>query len=83
LEKCDRFTISDVSILDCDGIGLWMKDCTRTVVSNCVIRDDREEKKATLSLKVEGGSGNWVKGSVLANGTEASKANAVLEGNRE
>jgi hypothetical protein len=82
LEKCDRFTVSDLSILDCDGIGLWMKDCTRTVVSNCLIRDDREEKKATFSLKVEGGSENWVKGNVFANGADAPGANAVLEQNR-
>jgi hypothetical protein len=83
LQKCDRFTVSDLSILDCDGVGLWMKDCTRTVVSNCLIRDDREEKKATLSLKVEGGSDNWVKGCVFANGSEAPKANVVSEGNRQ
>ena len=26
LEKCDRCTLTDVSVLDSDGIGLWMKD---------------------------------------------------------
>lgn len=83
LEKCDRFTVSDVSILDCDGIGLLMKDCTRTLVADCVIRDDRAEKKATLSLKVEGGKDNWIKGSVLANGTDVAKDAAALDGNRE
>jgi hypothetical protein len=83
LEKCDRFTVSGISVLDCDGIGLWMKDCTRSVVSDCVVRDDREEKKATLSLKVEGGKGNWIKGSVFTNGVEAEKDAGVVEGNRE
>jgi hypothetical protein len=75
--------VSGISILDCDGIGLSMKDCTRSMVSDCVIRDDREEKKATLSLKVEGGKDNWIKGSVFGNGAEAAKGAAVLEGNRE
>lgn len=85
LEKCDRFSVSDVSILDCDGIGLLMRECTRSVVSDCVIRDDREgeAKKGTLSLKVDGGSGNWVRGNVLANGVEAAKEAAATEGNRE
>ncbi len=83
LDRCDRFTVTDCSILDSDGIGLWMKDCTRTKVSDCVIRDDRDAKKATLSLKVEGGKENWIKGSVLANAVEAAAESAVLEGNRQ
>ncbi len=82
LEQCDRFTLTDVSVLDCDGIGLLLKDCTRTRVSDCVVRDDRAEKKATLSLKVEGGRENWVKGCVFANGVEAAKDTVLLEGNR-
>ena len=61
LEKCDRFTVRDLSILDCDGIGLLMKDCTRCKVSDCVIRDDREERKMTEPLKVEGGSENTIR----------------------
>jgi hypothetical protein len=84
LENCDRFTLADCSILDCDNIGLWMKNCTRTVVSGCVIRDDREgaSRKGTLALKMEGGKDNWVKGNVLAYGTEASKVSGTVEGNR-
>ncbi|MFZ4764815.1 MAG: right-handed parallel beta-helix repeat-containing protein [Roseimicrobium sp.] len=61
LEKCDRFTVRDLSILDCDGIGLWMKDCTRCMVSDCLIRDDRAEKMMTEALKVEGGGENVVR----------------------
>jgi hypothetical protein len=59
LEHCDRRTLYDVSTLDCDGVGLRMKDCTRGKVSDCVIRDDRPDKKATLSLVVEGGKDNF------------------------
>jgi hypothetical protein len=83
LEKCDRFTVSDLSILDCDRIGLHMKNCTRTRVSDCMIRDDRPEKKATLSLKLEGGKDNWIRGNILSNGIETAKDAAVLENNRE
>jgi len=84
LENCDRMTLTDLSVLDSDGIGLWMKDCTRCRVSDCVVRDDREgaEKHATLSLKVEGGKDNWIKGNIFTNGVEAGKESALLEGNR-
>jgi hypothetical protein len=82
MEKCDRCTVTDVSVLDSDGVGLWMKDCTRCKVSECLIRDDREEKKALLSLKLEGGKDNWIKGNVFTNGVEAAQGAAVTEGNR-
>jgi hypothetical protein len=74
-------TLTDLSILDSNGIGLWMKDCTHCKVSDCVIRDDRAEMKMTLSLKVEGGSDNWIKGSILANGADVTKDAALLEAN--
>ncbi|MEZ0388970.1 MAG: right-handed parallel beta-helix repeat-containing protein [Verrucomicrobium sp.] len=84
LDKCDRFTVTDCSILDCDNIGLWLKDCTRSKVSDCLVRDDRQHdaRKATLSLRVEGGKDNWIKGSVFSNGVKADDGVGVLEGNR-
>ncbi|HSJ02170.1 MAG TPA: right-handed parallel beta-helix repeat-containing protein, partial [Verrucomicrobium sp.] len=78
------FTVTDCSILDCDNIGLWLKDCTRSKVSDCLVRDDRQHdaRKATLSLLVEGGKDNWIKGSVFSNGVKADDGVGVLEGNR-
>ena len=81
LEKCDRCTVTDLSILDCDGIGLMLKDCTRCKVSDCVARDDREQKKAIKSFKLEGGKDNWVKGNIFPNGIEATKGAGIGEGN--
>ncbi len=72
-ENCNRCTITDCSIVDSDGIGLLMKNCTRTKVSDNVIRDDREEQKMNLSLKVEGGKDNTFDDNVLANGSEGVK----------
>jgi hypothetical protein len=84
LEKCDRCTLTDLSILDSDGISLLLKDCTRCKVSDCVVRDDRpgESKKSTRSLKVDGGKDNWIKGNLFADGVDATKDAALLEGNR-
>jgi len=70
LDGCRRFTVSDCSILDSDGVGLLLKNCSKTMVRGCVIRDDRESRKATHSLKVEGGNDNWIRDNWLANGVQ-------------
>ena len=75
LERCERFSVTDCSILDCDGIGLLLKDCVKTVVRGCMIRDDRMPPKATLSLKIEGeAGGNWVTHNWVPNGVEGEAA---------
>jgi hypothetical protein len=68
LDGCRRFTVSDCSIFDSDGVGLLLKNCSKTMVRGCVVRDDREPRKATHSLKVEGGADNWIHDNWLANG---------------
>lgn len=83
LEKCHRCTLTDLSILDSDGVGLLLKDCTRCKVSDCVITDDRAMKKATHALKVEGGKENWIRGNVFGNAVAAEKPAALLEGNQQ
>ncbi|MHA3772599.1 right-handed parallel beta-helix repeat-containing protein [Verrucomicrobiota bacterium sgz303538] len=70
LEQCTRCTVQDCSILDSDGLGLWLKDSKLCHVAGCVIRDDREEKKATLSFKQEGGKENWIQGNWLRDGAK-------------
>jgi hypothetical protein len=70
LDRCERFTVTDCSILDCDGIGLLLRDCAKTSIRGCVIRDDREPAKASLSFKVEGGSDLWARDNWLTNGID-------------
>ncbi len=79
LDQCSRCTVRDCSIFDCDGVGLWLKDCVRCEVTDCTIRDDREEKKATLSLKQEGGKENRVNRNWLVNGEEGIEKNQKPE----
>ena len=81
MEKCDRCTITDLSIFDCDGIGLRLKDCVRCKVSDCVVRDDRADKKAAKSFKLEGGKDNWIKGNIFPNGIDATKGAGLGEEN--
>lgn len=80
MEKCDRFHLANATILDSDGVGLLLRDTTNTRVSGCVIRDDRAERKATRSLQVIGGKGNWILQNLLANGQEVAAGTAKMEG---
>lgn len=50
LEKCDRINVSNLTILDCDGIGLSLKNVTRSRVAGCLIRDDRPDAKSGSGL---------------------------------
>lgn len=60
LEKCERFNLTGLTILDCDGGGLLMKDVVNSRVSDCLIRDDRPAGKDIFSIKAEGGHGNMI-----------------------
>jgi hypothetical protein len=59
LERCDRFNVSNLTILDCDAVGLLLKDVTRSRVGGCLIRDDRPGASSE-AMKVVGGSGNTI-----------------------
>jgi hypothetical protein len=52
LERCDRFNVNNLTILDCDGVGLSLKDVMRSRVAGCLIRDDRPDAKS-LSVRAE------------------------------
>jgi hypothetical protein len=71
LQRCDRFNVTGLSILDSDGVGLLLDQCTRSQVSACLIRDDREERKSTGSIETVGGEQNVVSGN--AGGEGASR----------
>lgn len=59
VERCSRFNLANLTILDCDGIGLSLKDVSRSRVSGCLIRDDRPDARS-LSLVAEGGRENMI-----------------------
>jgi hypothetical protein len=59
VERCDRFHVTGCTILDCEPVGLLLKDVTRSRVVGCLIRDDRPMAKS-VPVKVEGGSDSVV-----------------------
>ncbi len=59
LDHCDRFLLTNCMLLDCEPIGLLLKDLTRSRVSNCWIRDDKPVSKSK-PLVVIGGTNNMI-----------------------
>jgi hypothetical protein len=59
VENGSRFNITGCTILDCDQVGLLLRNVTRSQVSNCLIRDDRPDS-TSVPVKIEGGSGNVI-----------------------
>lgn len=59
IENCRRMNITNCTILDCDNVGLLLKNLSHSRVSDCLIRDDRPDAKS-VPLKIIGGKGNMI-----------------------
>lgn len=82
LEKCDRFNVNNLTVLDCDGVGLSLKDVTRSRVSGCLIRDDRPDAKS-LSIRTSGGQDNAITDNTFGRPHEILKGVGLVERNFE
>jgi len=65
LENCRRLNVTGCTILDCDGAGLLLKGVTGSRVSDCLIRNDREDAEGFTPLRIIGGSGNMIVDNLL------------------
>jgi hypothetical protein len=81
IDGCRRFHVTQCTILDCDNVGLLLKNVTLSRVSDCMIRNDRAGA-AFQSIVIAGGSGVVVSNNMLDREprTEQS-AQAVLKDN--
>ncbi len=59
IENCRRMNITNCTILDCDNIGLLLKNLSQSRVSDCLIRDDRPDADS-VPLKIIGGKDNMI-----------------------
>jgi hypothetical protein len=59
IEKCHRIHLVGCSILDCDNVGLLLKDSAQVYYDTCLIRDDREGAKS-VNLRIIDAGGNVV-----------------------
>jgi hypothetical protein len=80
LEKCSRFNVANLTILDCDGVGLLLKDVTNSRVSGCLIRDDRPDAKS-LSLRTADGRDNMIVDNYLGRPHDILKGVGLVERN--
>ncbi len=80
LEKCDRFNVANLTILDCDSVGLLLKDVTNSRVSGCLIRDDRPNADS-VSLKTSGGRANMIVDNYLGRPHDILKGVGLVEPN--
>jgi hypothetical protein len=64
LENCRRLHLSDSTVLDCDGCGVWLRNVSDSYVHDLFIRDDREDRRS-VSLRVSGGDGLTLRNNVL------------------
>ena len=64
IESCKRMNITDCTILDCDNLGLLLKDVNDSRISDCLISENRPDTESA-SLKVIGGSGNMIVNNLL------------------
>ena len=60
-ENCRRLHILGLTILDCEGVELVLKNCHDCLVNACLLSDTRENAEKE-TLQVEGGQGNRIDG---------------------
>jgi hypothetical protein len=80
LEKCNRFNVANLTILDCDAVGLLLKDVNNSRVSGCLIRDDRPNA-SSISLRTRDGRGNMIVDNYLGRPHDILKGVGLVERN--
>ena len=80
VENCQRMNITNCTILDCDNVGLLLKNVRDSRVSDCLIRDDRPDAHA-VSLQVTAGSGNMIVDNLLGTAPQIAENSAFVKDN--
>lgn len=82
LERCDRFNVGNLAILDCEGVGLLLKDVTNSRLAGCLIRDDRPNAES-ISLRALTGRGNMIVDNYLGPPTDIARGVGLVERNHD
>ena len=80
VEDCRRFNITNCTILDCDNVGLLMRNVSLSRVSDCLIRDDRP-KSTSGSIEITGGKGNMIIDNLLGSPPRISDHEGIVRDN--
>jgi hypothetical protein len=80
LERCDRMNVTGCTLLDNDGVGLLLKEMTRSRITECLIRDDREGA-ASLAIRAVGCRANVIANNTFGRPAEIENVDGRTEGN--
>ena len=80
IESSRRMNITGCTILDCDNVGLLLKDLADSRVSDCLIRDDRPDAKS-VPLTLVSGKGNMIVSNLLGAAPRIAANSAHVSGN--
>lgn len=70
LVRCRRVNISGTQVLNPTPRGLWLEDCSDTLISGCTILDHRQPSQMQLAIDWRGdGSGNLIANSRIGKGS--------------
>lgn len=56
LENCRWMNLANLTILDCDGTGLLLRNCEQCRVSGLMIRDARPTTENSIAVRIAGGT---------------------------
>jgi hypothetical protein len=77
VERCDRFNMIGLTILDCEcPTSLLLKDVTTSRLSDCLIQSQPSKIRRVL-LKVTGGHGNQLSGNMIGDPVEIDPKSVV------
>jgi hypothetical protein len=83
IEDGRRINLTSCTILDCDGVGLLLRNVSQSRVSGCLIRDDRPGHADSVPLRLAGGTGNLIADNLVRGHINADPGAATLAGNVE
>jgi hypothetical protein len=70
LVRCRRINLSGTQVLDATPCGIYLEDCSETLISGCTVLDDRQPQKMQAAVVWKGqGSGNMITQSRIGRGT--------------
>jgi hypothetical protein len=73
LVRCRRMNLNGLQIFDGAPYGLFLEDCSETLVTGCSVLDRREQRLMKAAVLWKGaGAGNMITGSRLGSGSEGN-----------
>lgn len=80
LERCDRLNVNGCTFLDNEGVGLLLKQVTRSQITGCLLRDDRPTASGPI-LRAVACRDNVIVGNTFGRPVEVDNQGGRIEGN--